>query len=121
MKTPEELVEDIFAQDKELRLMALTYIVQNIEPHGDRKTLRTLQACFLAGYQAAARQWISVKDRLPEKDHTVLIYTREHEIYMAKIYENNEAWPISNSCGCCGREEKFTHWMPLPEAPKEES
>lgn len=65
--------------------------------------------------------WISVKDRLPEENQTVLIYTDKHETYMARIYDNNEAWPISNSCGCCGSEEKFTHWMPLPQPPKEES
>ena len=65
--------------------------------------------------------WISVKDRLPDKDSTVLVYTKDHDTYMAKIYEDGEAWPISNSCGCCGGEEKFTHWMPLPAAPKEEA
>ena len=70
---------------------------------------------------ATLNNWISVKDRLPEKDSTVLIYTDEHDIYMAKIYGENEAWPISNSCGCCGREERFTHWMPLPQPPKEEA
>ena len=64
--------------------------------------------------------WISVKDRLPEKDSTVLIYTEAHDTYMAKIYKDSEAWPISNSCGCCGREERFTHWMPLPQPPKED-
>lgn len=64
--------------------------------------------------------WISVRDRLPDKDSTVLIYTEAHDTYMAKIYKDGEAWPISNSCGCCGTEEKFTHWMSLPKPPEKE-
>jgi len=104
MKTPEELATD--------------YVQAWWGPREDNMTLATRQA-FVAGYQAAAPQWISVKDRLPEENQTVLIYTDKHETYMARIYDNNEAWPISNSCGCCGREEKFTHWMPLPPPPTE--
>ena len=64
-------------------------------------------------------EWISVKDRLPETEREILIYTDCEYIYMARMYEDGEAWPVSNGCGCCGYKESFTHWMPLPEAPKE--
>ena len=50
--TFKELMEYISSHDKKLRILALRYIVTNIKPHGDRKTLRTLQACFIAGYVA---------------------------------------------------------------------
>lgn len=80
---------------------------------------RCCDLCYLMGRKDGP-PWISVKDRMPDKDSTVLIYTEAHDTYMAKIYKDGEAWPISNSCGCCGTEEKFTHWMPLPQPPKEE-
>lgn len=62
--------------------------------------------------------WISVQDRLPEHGQEVLIYTERKDIYMARIYKGNEAYPFSNGCGCCGSEEQFTHWM-LPTPPEE--
>lgn len=123
-KTPEQLAtefmlsvdvaktETLFTRHKKHDEM-----VDIVNSHGNQRM--RLQEGFLAGYRAAAFQWINVKDRLPEEKQTVLIYTDEHETYMARIYENNEAWPISNSCGCCGGEEKFTHWMPLLKPPTE--
>lgn len=118
MKTPEELAEE-YAQFGKSDVPNSVFKSQKIAGQ---------KFDFLAGYQAAKDHnadaskmvWISVKDRLPDKDQTVLIYTDGHETYLAKIYEDGEAWPVSNSCGCCGTEEKFTHWMPLPQPPKEE-
>ena len=62
-------------------------------------------------------EWISVKDRLPEVDRVILIWTKSDKIHMVRIYKNEKSW--SNICGCCGGNEDFTHWMPLPK-PLEE-
>lgn len=81
--------------------------------------------------------WISVKDRLPEKEIKVLGYfpifdlkeecnEDRFEIQMVKLIEafNNPYWFIYISfdgCNCFSDEHinmKPTHWMPLPEAPK---
>jgi len=105
MKTPEQMAEDW--------LLGRWYAVHDPTISGESKV------AFLAGYKAA-QQWISVKERLPEENDEVLIYTEGKHIYMARIYKGNEAYPISNGCGCCGSEERYTHWMPLPEPPKEE-
>lgn len=66
-------------------------------------------------------EWISVKDRLPEMNKTVLIVRSgsvEIGFYNAKdkrFYVPNESafdgWPIPV--------DGVTHWMPLPEPPKE--
>jgi hypothetical protein len=77
---------------------------------------------------AAAPQWISVKDRLPEIETTRDDYQRsksvlwiDHEKNMVvasyitirertRVMTGFSEPPISN----------FTHWMPLPQPPKEE-
>jgi hypothetical protein len=61
-------------------------------------------------------KWISVEDRLPEKYHQVLVYGQnglQIDYYAgAKSICGNPLFMIS--------EAKATHWMPLPEPPKEE-
>ena len=55
-----------------------------------------------------APRWISVKDRLPENDDEVAIASGS---YMTTGYYDGE-WH--------GMLSYVTHWMPLPEPPKEE-
>ena len=62
--------------------------------------------------------WISVKDRLPEHGKRYLIYAtseggKNHRITTA-AYGGHFA--LSGRCAYW----KVTHWMPLPESPKEE-
>lgn len=65
------------------------------------------------------RQWISVKDRLPEVGQAVLTYGRKGSIGIGFIQQNS----------CSNGKVYFyprygdslpTHWMPRPEPPKEE-
>ena len=86
-------------------------------------------------------EWISVKDRFPDDEQDVLIFTETVETYgkhkeRKKIYHNifygycdSGTWLTSYCHGCEYIEkmnEKFpdehitvTHWMPLPDPPKE--
>lgn len=83
--------------------------------------------------------WISVKDRLPEKGVTVLIYYNFNEYtwissepiiekiiltskYCPPDYPGEFFWlPENRFAGCDGVERLETkhvsHWMPLPEPP----
>lgn len=73
--------------------------------------------------------WISVKDRLPEPDQSVLLFLDDalalHPIRIGKRDPLGEKFPECFWCFSTGvylygsREEGFTHWMPLPEPPKE--
>lgn len=70
-------------------------------------------------------EWISTKDRLPELDKLVLGYTDDKKIFIVEL----------SNYGFFKKELKFstqaefedwlfeldeiTHWMPLPEPPKE--
>ena len=67
------------------------------------------------------RQWISVEDRLPEKDSRVLVYFRSaknegiEDCYFSGmrnrfvLYHTFEEIPDGIT---------ITHWMPMPEPPK---
>jgi len=79
------------------------------------------KAGFLAGYKAAAPQWISVKDRLPEIGEWVLIDGPEvcRRIEPPSAFWKAEyAWNTDHESFY--HPEDITHWMPLPEPPKEE-
>ena len=92
--------------------------------------------------QVKAQQWISVKDRLPDNEEDdVLIYCREIEHYglhkeKRKAYHaiykgayDGDRWYTTWCYGCKYIEDvnaewpdeeiTVTHWMPLPERPKE--
>jgi hypothetical protein len=107
MKTPEELAR-LYA-DEECTGNAM---------YGDG-----LYAGFFAGYKAAAPQWISVKDKSPEINQRVLLATNEKRSivtgYRLPPAGKNEPWFHTDLGLWCGT-ETVTHWMPLPDRPKEE-
>jgi len=55
-------------------------------------------------------EWISVKDRLPDRHEECLVYVDYDEMYIsifdAHVFERRQPW------------HKVTHWKPLPEPPK---
>lgn len=57
-------------------------------------------------------EWISVKDRLPEHSNTVLCVTKNGRPFVCKYDHAWKHWAVSGSV-------KVTHWMPLPEPPKD--
>ena len=62
-------------------------------------------------------EWISVKDRLPEDNEVVVIVDENGYFdvgYMA-IWGGQVQW-----CSHLLYDPKVTHWMPIPEPPKEE-
>lgn len=69
--------------------------------------------------------WISVKDRLPEINQWVISYSPNFRSSIAITqYEKStdeSFWSLlSSGCGCCdGVMQNVTHWMQLPELPKE--
>ena len=62
--------------------------------------------------------WISVKDRLPEKVGDGLASERVLIAYGVKD-KRIDGWAMLDN-NLCPRQELITHWMPLPEPPKED-
>lgn len=62
-------------------------------------------------------EWISVKDRLPDKKHEAYLCSLDSCLFPGSQYIgihtfcDNWEWDVSGT---------VTHWMPLPEPPKEE-
>lgn len=57
-------------------------------------------------------EWISVKDRLPETAGWYLVFYNGSTMQVA--FFKGRKWPFDNHY------HKITHWMPLPEPPKED-
>ena len=80
-------------------------------------------------------EWISVKDRLPKLEESVLVYgvgrtdgyRNKHTIEISYRYLYRSHWQLSEEEVWAEPWDyffvnyKITHWMPLPEPPKEET
>lgn len=71
---------------------------------------KTIDANDIARFPTAVG-WVSVKDRLPKEKEHVLIWIKDLCIIIDWIV--NGKWVVTD--------EIVTHWMPLPEPPKEEN
>ena len=60
------------------------------------------------------QEWVSVNDRLPEENVPVLVWESQGFAYV-DIYKDG-VWVIGTP-----NLSKLTHWMPIPDPPKEVS
>jgi hypothetical protein len=121
MKTPKELAEEWIETNG-----------WNTEPFRDEYTIEFQKQGYVAGYQAgrsnseavqaAAPQWISVKDRLPPPEVKVLWWNETADQagvssykYMSHCNDTMIEWGDAGYLSI----KNFTHWMPLPEPPEE--
>ena len=77
------------------------------------------EVAYKNGYAAGKRdamKWIPVTERLPEKNRCILICSKQGGIAEG-VYMGGRAW-IQYRWNAVGMD--VTHWMPLPEPPKEE-
>lgn len=72
--------------------------------------LRQLGIGFGEKVEAQVPKWISVEERLPEKEERVLFFAKEPRVTMDTAF----GWWVNTT-----NRYKITHWMPLLEPPKE--
>lgn len=99
MKTPEDVKKwlekpDKFAFNSMKKLAVLDYIQQ---------------------LEAQVPKWISVEDHTPMNEDEVLILINGKNINIGWFNERCGVWHVSSNCILV----EVTHWMPLPESPKE--
>lgn len=93
------------------------YMMPNTNPCKER-VLAAQEEGFLAGAAWAAPKWISAKERLPGDDQDVLVWSSvAGEVQMAYMTKGTLT---SIHDHLCTAQLGITHWMPLPDAPKEE-
>ena len=109
-KTPEELQK--IAEEYE---RSITPAIEDADSIFKHERLRSFQYGYRAGYQAAAPQWISVKDRLP--DSTPIVLAMCIDGYELAYYGNYGKGQWTNTLGT--EHLNVTHWMPLPKPPEE--
>ena len=85
--------------------------VNDCEDFGACKLPRDALA-YINQLEARVPKWISVKDRLPESYETVIISREDcHEACIGWLIDGS--WSVPKGV-------HVTHWMQLPELPKEE-
>lgn len=65
-------------------------------------------------------EWISVKDKLPEKEKNVLYCDIETEIYLGMLIDGMDKeiyWSHYDYL----EDHDITHWMPLPNPPEKQN
>ena len=101
--------------DKPIPYDVLVTDIQSMDPV-DAANLQQNDNCA-----AIAQQWISVTERLPEVGGTYLVYTNRGSVYASHFYEKKvfrDDYVREPQWSQRGK-MKVTHWMPLPEPPKE--
>jgi hypothetical protein len=78
-------------------------------------------ADFLIANGVTFQKWISVEDRLPDKNDDVLCSRGNHIGALMDVYTyvGDYKWCDTYGYRISTEDEGITHWMPLPEPPKE--
>ena len=63
--------------------------------------------------RAAQSEWMSVKDRLPETENSVLVCTERGYIFLSWASNEDVFWFYNED-----EDDRVTHWQPLPEPPE---
>lgn len=76
---------------------------------------------YLHQKEESKPKWISVKERLPEQFVSVLVYMPDEfpwpTVHQGHLRPDGKWNAAHNLC----TPDEVTHWMPLPEPPKEEA
>jgi hypothetical protein len=71
-----------------------------------------IERCSRAEKQLEQRNWVSVKDRMPNEDEAVLAWNKQG-FPMIDVW-SGKMW------GCAWTVDEISHWMPIPEKPESE-
>lgn len=82
------------------------------------------QTSYIEKLKQKIPHWIPVTERLPKYGTKVLVFAYGHDVLTARLCKEPENdYPVFDCNGIyseLAKQGRITHWMPLPEAPKEE-
>ena len=82
--------------------------------------LDTMEADDFAKDTNVACKWASVKDRLPEKSGEYFVHTLRGKLENLNYSVRHKAFNAFDGLIDDRNKIEVTHWMPLPEPPKED-
>lgn len=77
-------------------------------------TQRKAMAALADSYKAEIPSWIPVSDRLPESGQRVIVSRKDGRVEQGVYLGVNGWWKVYGT-----NTKSVTHWMPMPEPPKE--
>lgn len=92
-------------------LTAMKSVYDAISLDGMIKALE--EAPIIDAAEVLRSQWISVKDKLPEKFEPVIVCREDGKVEQG-YKDVGDWWKVYGT-----RTKRVTHWMPLPEPPEE--
>lgn len=84
---------------------------------------KAIEAIDIAISALSHDRWISVEERLPEPETEVMVAFDDGAVWcLWQNWQNDDCDPFTYSVDTFdGPTHDVTHWMPLPEPPKEET
>ena len=76
-------------------------------------------ADYILDSGVTVQEWIPVTERLPEGMDWVLCACKDGEVHMLAYDYIMDDWDIHGRPNSCYGKAFVTHWMPMPEPPKE--
>lgn len=116
---PEEKLTEAYRLLLEMRGNCVKHADDQYDDPKREAKYEALNIAMNAMGRSIPSRWISVEERLPEDGKNVLIFVRT----MSRWWHMEVDWHTGNSWynNAETNWNKITHWMPLPEPPKEES
>ena len=71
---------------------------------------------YIQQLEAAVPKWISVEEMLPEKSGKYIVCTTKKSVYCTRFETHHSGGDFMTDINT-----HVTHWMPLPQAPKEDA
>ena len=110
MRKAADAIEELLAENKAIK-----------QSNKDAAMRNKLLCDEISRMKEKVPHWISVEERLPELGQGVLVYD-DCEYMSVADYTHDKHFPTVYEFHVNGEYEPgVTHWMPLPEAPKEET
>jgi hypothetical protein len=85
--------------------------------------VKAIETCNSVRFEYDGPRWISVEERLPENEQIVIGYTPCDGYMFVGYYREEKNWKqwyiVTAMRSTKYMTKKVTHWMPLPEPPKE--
>ena len=85
----------------------------------------TLRQDWKEKWEKEAERWIPVTERLPDVPGHVLVWDNTAKIRKILWFHDCNGWGVEDKhqkryFGNASDQRRYTHWMPLPDAPEED-